>query len=164
MPGGLASAPFDAEGVDTGDVTLLAGGKIRGRLTDLAAAKRLGTTRAAMRADGYEGLPGIQSSNLYLVPGTAKRDEVISAVEKGFWVWGLSGWWIGMDPANPQFSSAASGLWIEKGKPAQAVARSRSPFARGDPGGVDAIAGDLVWDHPTKTPTFRVREMAVSGT
>lgn len=166
MPGGLASAPFDAEGVDTGDLTLLDGGKIRGRLTDLAAAKRLGTKSTGnSRRDGYEALPGIQSSNLYLVPGTVQRDEVLAAVEKGLWVWGLSGWWIGMDPANPQFSSAASGLWIEKGKPAQAVARVTIAGSLEEIlGGVDAIADDLVWNHATKTPTFRVREMAVSGT
>jgi predicted Zn-dependent protease len=70
-----------------------------------------------------------------------------------------------MDPANPQFSSAASGLWIEKGKPAQAVARVTIAGSLEEIlGGVDAIADDLVWDHSTKTPTFRVREMSVSGT
>ncbi len=166
MPGGLATTPFDAEGVDTRDVTLLAAGAVRGQLTDLASAKRLGIpSNGNARRDGYEGLPEIRSSNLYLAPGTSKREEILASVDRGFWVWGLSGWWIGMEPANPTFSSAASGLWIEKGQPTKAVARVTIAGSMEEIlGGIDMVADDLVWDHATKTPTFRVRELAVSGT
>jgi PmbA protein len=165
-PGGLATTPFDAEGVDTRDVTLLESGAVRGQLTDLAAAKRLGVpSNGNARREGYEALPEIRSSNLYLVPGTSKPGEILASVDQGFWVWGLSGWWIGMEPSNPTFSSAASGLWIEKGQPARAVARVTIAGSMEEIlGGIDMVADDLVWDHATKTPTFRVRELAVSGT
>jgi PmbA protein len=165
-PRGLGSAPFDGEGVDTGDVVLLDKGKVAGSLLDLASAKRLGrrSTGSSRRA-GYASLPEISGSNLYLVPGKAKPDEIIGGLEKGLWVWGLSGWWIGLDPSNPQFSSAAVGLWVEKGKPVRPVARvTIAGTIREIMGGIEEIGDDLVWDHATKTPTFRVREMAVSGT
>jgi predicted Zn-dependent protease len=31
-------------------------------------------------------------------------------------------------------------------------------------GGIAALGDDLVWDHPTKTPTFLVSQLSVSGT
>jgi PmbA protein len=164
--GGLGSAAFDGEGVDTRDLVLLDQGKIRGNLLDLASAKRLGTqSTGSSRRGGYAALPEIASSNLYLSPGNAKPEEIIGRVEKGLWVWGLSGWWIGLDPSNPQFSSAASGLWIEKGKPVRPVARVTvaGPIQE-ILAGVEEVGNDLVWDAPTKMPTVRIKEMAVSGT
>jgi PmbA protein len=164
--GGVASAPFDAEGVDTQDVVLVDRGTVAGGLLDLACARRLEKTSTGnAHREGYEALPEIGSSNLFLLPGERSAGEIIGEVERGLWVWGLSGWWIGMDPANPEFSSAAFGLWIEQGKPAQPVARvSVAGSMEAILGGIDAVANDLVLDRSTKTPTFRVRELAVSGT
>ncbi len=164
--GGPASAAFDGEGVDTQDLLLLDQGKVRGNLLDLASAKRLGArSNGSSQRGGYAALPEIASSNLYLVPGTAKAEEIVGGVEKGLWIWGLSGWWIGLDPSNPQFSSAANGLWIEKGKPVQPVARVTVAGTIPEIlGGIEEIGSDLVWNGTTRTPTYRVKEMAVSGT
>jgi PmbA protein len=166
LQNGPASLPFDGEGSDTQDNLLIDGGKVHGSLRDLAAGKRLGLpSSGGSRREGYESLPHISNSNLYLTPGTAKPGDLIAGVEKGLWVWGLSGWWIGLDPSNPTLSTAAYGLWIEKGKSAQPVARvTVAGTVQEILGGVDAVADDLVWDHPTKTPTFRVKALAVSGT
>ena len=165
LPGGPARSPFDGEGTDTQSTILVEQGLVTGRLTDLAAAHRLSepSTGNAQRG-GYEALPGIGTTNLYLKAGTDLPDRIIEGVDQGFWVWGLSGWWIGLDPSNPSFSSAAFGLWIDKGKPAQSVARvtiagNVAEILRG----VDAVCSDLVWDHTTKTPTFRVSGMSISG-
>lgn len=165
MPGGRATVPYDAEGVDTGDHLLVDRGRISGSLLDLASAKRLGRrSTGSSRRRGYESLPEIGTGNLSLAPGNVKPEEIISRVEKGLWVWGLSGWWIGLDPSNPQFSSAAVGLWIENGKPVRPVARVT--IAGSIPeilSAIEEVGDDLVWDQPTKAPTFRVRELAVSG-
>ncbi len=164
--GGPASLPFDAEGVDTGEITLVDQGKVAGTLLDLASAKRLAKeSTGSSRREGYAQLPEISSSNLYLAPGDTKPEQLFDGVEQGLWVWGLSGWWVGLDPSNPDFSSAAFGLWIEDGKPTKPVARvTIAGTIEEILGGVDAVADDLVWDHPTKAPTYRVAEMAVSGT
>lgn len=166
MIGGPATAAFDGEGVDTQDSVLLDQGKVRGSFLDLASAKRLGarSTGSAQRG-GYAGLPGIASSNLYLVPGASRAEEILAGVEKGLWIWGLSGWWIGLDPSNAQFSSAAAGLWIENGKPVRPVARvTIAGTIQEILGGIDAVGNDLVWNGTTRTPTYRVKELAVSGT
>jgi PmbA protein len=163
--GGPAVAPFDGEGVDTRDTILIDGGKITSSLRDLAAGKRLGLPSTGnSRRDGYEALPGIGTGNMYLAPGSAGPEELLAKVDRGLWVWGLSGWWLGIDPSNPQFSSAASGLWIEKGKPAQAVARVTVAGSITDIlNGVEEVGNDLVWERSTVTPTFRVGSMTISG-
>jgi PmbA protein len=70
MPHGPATVPFDAEGVDTRDVALLEKGKVAGRLLDLASAHRLGSaSTGSSRRRGYEQLPEIRASNLYLEAG-----------------------------------------------------------------------------------------------
>lgn len=165
-PKGIGSLPFDAEGVDTRNLILVDRGKVCGELLDLASAKSLGQkSTGSARREGYEQLPQIAASNLYLVPGEAKVEDLLAKIEDGLWVWGLSGWWIGLDPSNPQFSSAAFGLWIKNGKPAQPVARVTVAGSIEEIlVGTEEIADDLVMDRPTKTPTFRVREMSVSGT
>ena len=163
---GPGRVPYDGEGVDTRDNILLNQGRVAGVLCDLASAKRLDKTSTGNATrDGYESLPQIGAHNLYLAPGTASVDQVVGSVERGLWVWGLTGWWIGLDPGNDQFSSAAFGLWIENGRPVRPV--SRVTIAGKLPeilGAVDMVANDLTWDHSTRTPTFRVREMALSGT
>jgi PmbA protein len=163
---GPGAVPFDDEGVSTQETVLLEAGKVKGGLCDLASGKRLGvpSTGNCVR-EGYESLPAIRSHNLYMVPGTAKPDDIVASVDRGLWVWGLSGWWIGLDPSNPRFSSAAFGLWIEKGKPVRPVARVTIAGSLQEIlTGIDAVGSDLVWDHATRTPTFRVREISVSGT
>jgi PmbA protein len=165
LPGGPATLPFDGEGVDTATVALLEQGRVSGRLCDLASAKRLGipSTGSAER-QGYEGQPRIRPHNLYLEPGTDTPETIIASVERGLWIWGLSGWWVGLDPANSQFSSAAFGLWIEKGKPVRPAARiSVAGSVQEIFQGIDAVGSDLIWDQTTKTPTYRIRELAVGG-
>jgi len=163
---GPASIPFDAEGVNTDETVLLEAGRVSGQLLDLATGKRMeAASNGHARRESYEGLPEIGAHNIYLEPGHMSPDDLISDVKEGLWVWGLSGWWIGLDPSNPNYSSAAFGLWIENGEPTKPVARVTiaggiEEILRG----VSAVGSDLEWNYPTKTPTFLVSEMAVSGT
>ena len=127
--------------------------------------KRLGQpSNGHAKRNGYEALPEIQSHDLWLEPGTTAKDAITGQVERGLLVVDLSGWWIGLNPSNPSYSSAASGLWIEKGKPVRPVSQVTVAGTIEEIfGGIAAVANDLVWDHSTKTPTFLVRELAVSG-
>jgi PmbA protein len=163
---GLQALPFDGEGVDTRRTTLLERGKIGQPLTDLAAGKRMGkpSTGNGIRA-GYEGLPGILTQDLWLEPGKEKPEAIVASVDRGLLIRDLSGWWIGLNPSNPNFSSAATGLWIVKGKPVRPVSRVTVAGTIEEIfGGIAALGDDLVWDHPTKTPTFLVSQLSVSGT
>lgn len=165
-PAGPGRIPFDGEGVDTRTIDLVTEGRVTGSLCDLAAGRRLGTgSTGSSNRDGHETLPGIGQHNLYLQPGQAAPEEILAGVDRGLWIWGMSGWWIGLDPSNDRFSSAVSGLWIEKGRPVRPVARVTISGSIPELlGAVDAVGRDLVWDGGVKTPTFRLREVAVSGT
>jgi PmbA protein len=162
---GIGSLPFDGEGMDTARTPLIERGQVRGRLLDLASGKRLGQpSNGHAKRNGYEALPEIQSHDLWLEPGTTAKDAILGQIERGLLVVDLSGWWIGLNPSNPSYSSAASGLWIEKGKPVRPVSQVTVAGTIEEIfGGIAAVANDLVWDHSTKTPTFLVRELAVSG-
>jgi len=164
--GGVASAPFDGEGVSTTSTVLLSQGRVQGRLLDLASGHRLALPSTGnARRGGYEDRPFIRSSNLYLLPGDSPVERLLAPVKKGLWVWGLTGWWIGNDPSNPQFSSAAFGLWIEEGKPTRPVAQVTVAGSLSEIlSGIEEIGNDLTLDRSTKTPSFRVKEMSVSGT
>ena len=71
----------------------------------------------------------------------------------------------GTSARNTRFSSAATGLWIEHGKVVKPVSRVTVAGSVAEIfGAIAAVGNDLVWDHPTKTPTFLVSQMSVSGT
>jgi PmbA protein len=164
--GASGSIPFDGEGIDTHDAVLMDRGAVSGSELDLATSARTGRppTGNALRG-GYERLPEIGSHNLYMEAGATTPEEIVASTKQGLWVWGLSGWWIGLDPSNPEFSSGASGVWIEWGKLVKPVARVTIASSLADLfKNVDAVGNDLVFDGTTKTPTYRVAEMAVSGT
>jgi PmbA protein len=166
VPGAPGSVPFDGEGIDTQDGVLMDRGTVVGQEIDLATSARTGTppTGNALRG-GYQGLPEIGSHNLYMEAGTTTPDEIVASTKLGLWVWGLSGWWIGLDPSNAEFSSAATGVWIEWGQLIKPVARVTIASNLADLfKNVDAVGNDLVFDGTTKTPTYRVTEMVVSGT
>jgi len=160
-----ASAPFDGEGTDTVNSVLVDNGMLRGRLLDLASGMRLGATSTGHSTrGGYETLPGIGPSNLFLQPGNKTPEQLMYGVEKGLWVWKLTGWWIGMNASSSQFSSAAAGMWIENGKPTRPVARVTIAGALDEVlGAVDGVGNDFSWEGAVRTPSFRVREMAIAG-
>ncbi len=165
LPDGPGSIPVDAEGVGTTDLVLFDKGVLKNFAYDYSSALRAGkkSTGSAVRGD-YRNVPGIGMSNYYMEKGVKKPAEVIGDTQSGLYVMKLSGWWMGINPASPEFSSAASGRWIRNGELAEPV--SRVTIASTLPemlSGVDSVADDLEFRDTTRVPTFRVREMALSG-
>ena len=72
-PDGLASAPFDGEGVPRRRTALIEGGRLRTYLYDTYTASRGGaaSTGSAGRA-GYRSQPSVSASNLVVAPGRAR--------------------------------------------------------------------------------------------
>jgi PmbA protein len=165
LHGGPASRPVDAEGVATSDVVLVENGVLKGFLYDYSSAIRAGQTPQgnAVR-DSYRGLPGVGVSNYYMDKGTLKSEDIIKNTENGLFVMKLSGWWVGMNPTSPDYSSAATGRWIRNGKLAEPVSGiSIASTVLEMLAGIDAVADDLVFSDAVRCPTFRVGEMSVSG-
>ncbi|MBN2170264.1 MAG: TldD/PmbA family protein [Candidatus Krumholzibacteriota bacterium] len=166
LPEGPASRDFDGEGMPCRRRALIDGGVLAGFLTDLGSARKLGVAPGGNTGrDGYDQGPRIAPSNFLLRPGDATPAEIIASTQRGLIVEGLSGWWVGRSAVTDAFSSAAKGFWVEDGVIVHPVAGvSVAGSLREMLRAVDAVGDDLAITGRTATPTFRVAEMAISGT
>ena len=165
LPQGPASRPIDAEGVSTSDLALIEKGVLKSFIYDYSSALRAGKKPAGNAVRGsYKDLPQVGFSNYYMEKGSLKPQDIIKDTANGLYVTKLAGWWLGINPVAPDFSSAASGLWIKSGQFAQPVSGVTIASTVLDMlAGIDAVADDLVFKDAVRCPTFRVKEMSLSG-
>lgn len=160
---GLASAPFDGEGVPTQRRTLVENGILKGFIYNTSAAKRAGveSTGNASRG-GFTQLPGIGTHNVSISPGAQSRNEIIAATSTGLLLKGVTGY--GINPVNGNFSGGASGFWIEKGEIAYPV-KGLTIAGSADLilNGIDMMGNDIDPNMTFNAPTFRVAEMQIGG-
>lgn len=160
---GLASRPFDGEGVPTQKRVIVDKGVLKGFLYNTSVAKRAGvsSTGNASRG-GFTGLPGIGAHNFYMAAGSVKRDDIIKATKNGLLLTGVTGY--GINPVNGNFSGGASGLWIENGQVAFPVKGLTIASTAADMlNGIDMVGDDLDLSRSFAAPTFRIREMQIGG-
>jgi PmbA protein len=105
LPGALASAPFDGEGVATADRDVVSEGVLRGYVLDSYSARRLG-----METTGNAG----GTHNLIVEPGPFGHDALLRRLDTGLWVTELLGH--GVNLVTGDYSRGASGFWVEKGE------------------------------------------------
>jgi PmbA protein len=159
---GRGSKPFDGEGVATGPLTLIDGGRLTTWLLDCSTAKQLGLASNGRAARGTGGTPSPSTTNLTLEPGMLSPDELIADIKSGFYVTEMIG--MGVNGITGDYSRGASGFWIEDGKltfPVSEVTVAgnlKDMFAELTP------ANDLVFRAATNAPTVRIEGMTVAGT
>jgi PmbA protein len=160
---GLASAPFDGEGVPTEKRVIVDRGVLKAFLYNTAVAKRAGvkSTGNASRG-GFEGLPGIGPHNFFMAAGPAKYDDIIAATKSGLLVKSVTGY--GINPVNGNFSGGAAGFWIENGKiafPVQGltIAGTADEILNG----IDFAADDLDLNLSMAAPTVRIKMLQIGG-
>jgi PmbA protein len=161
---GAGAAPVDGEGVPTGRTELIRDGVLRGFLHNSYTAAKDGTrsTGNAIRAS-FRGTPEVRPSNLYLEAGPTPRAQLLSEVERGFYVTAV----MGMHTVNAisgDFSVGAAGLWIEGGRltrPVRGVAIAGNLLELLS--GIEAVGDDLRFLGSTGSPTIRLAPVTVSG-
>jgi PmbA protein len=162
-PKGLASGPFDGEGVPTQKRTIIDRGLLKGFMYNTIIARRAGvkSTGNASRG-GFTSVPGIGSHNFYMVAGTSARADIIAGTAKGLLLTEVTGY--GINPVTGDFSGGASGFWIENGKVAFPV-KGLTIAGRADEmlNGIDLVGNDLDMNRRTTAPTFRIRDMQIGG-
>jgi PmbA protein len=160
---GLASAPFDGEGVPTMKNILVQNGILKNFIYNTKAAKRAGvksTGNASRR--GFSSLPGIGTHNVYLEPGKHSKEEIIAGTKKGLLLKEVTGY--GIDSVSGNFSGGASGFWIVNGEiisPVKGVTIAGKAFDILN--GIDMIGNDLDMNLTFSSPTFRVGDMQIGG-
>ncbi|MBX3420150.1 MAG: TldD/PmbA family protein [Pirellulaceae bacterium] len=160
---GLASRPFDGEGVRSSRVTVIENGVLQTYVCDAYSARRLQAPVTGNAGRGYSSSPSVSSSNLFLQNGTVEPHEIIQAVDHGLYLTEMFG--SGVNAVTGDFSQGASGFWIEKGKiayPVQEITIAGNVLKVLS--GVQAIGNDLSFKRgSTAAPTLLINEMTVGG-
>jgi len=163
-PDGLATGPYDDEGMPSQTTTLVHKGILKDYLYDTHTAareQRLSTGNAGR--PGLGGAPSPGASNFYMVPGNQSREDLFRDTAEGFWIQDVMGMHTA-DPVSGDFSVGASGVLLKKGKPIHAVqgvtlAGNLLNLLKN----VDGVANDLTWYGALGAPTFRVSGLSVGG-
>ncbi|HUK78556.1 MAG TPA: TldD/PmbA family protein [Thermoleophilia bacterium] len=121
-PDGLASAPFDGEGVPCRRTTLIADGVLRGFLYNVRSGHRDGRESTGNGVRGsYQTTPGVGPTNLVLSGPEVPLDELIGSIDHGVLVTNAIGIHSGANPVSGEFSVGINGLLIEAGRVTTAV-------------------------------------------
>jgi PmbA protein len=115
LPQGLASRPFDGEGVPARRNPLISAGVLRAYLQNTYTAMRTQSRSTGSAVRSYKSVPEVGVSNLVLTPGPISREALLARVDNGVHVEQLSGLNT-VNPVSGEFSLGLSGHWIEKGQ------------------------------------------------
>ncbi len=158
---GLRSRAFDGEGLACRPLDLISDGRLTSWLADTASARQLGIAPTGHAGRSVGGSPGASPSNLFLLPGTRSRAELLRSVQRAILVTELIGQ--GVNPVTGDYSRGAAGFLVEAGEIGPAVAEItiagnlRDMFRTLEP------ADDLELRHGTDAPTLLVPEMTVAS-
>ena len=117
LPGGLASQPFDAEGVATQTKAVIEKGRLTTLLHNLKTARKAGvktTGNAAKR--GYADSIRVSPTNFYLAPGEKSLEQLMAEMGEGLVITEVSGLHAGANPISGDFSLIAQGYTVKGGK------------------------------------------------
>ncbi|HEX2830761.1 MAG TPA: metalloprotease PmbA [Burkholderiales bacterium] len=110
VPKGLASSPFDEEGVATQRREVVRDGVVQGYFLGSYSARKLG-----LQTTGNAG----GNHNLMLAPTGEDFEALLKKMDKGLLVTELMGQ--GVNPVTGDYSRGAAGYWVENGKIAYPV-------------------------------------------
>ena len=158
---GLASRPFDDEGVAGTSRLVVDKGVLCSWLVDSASGRQLGlaSTGHASRSAAEPASPA--PSNLHILPGRCSRSELMADIGQGLYVTELIGH--GVNPVTGDYSRGAAGFWIENGALAYPVnevtvaGNLKDMFAHATP------ADDLHFRNGVNAPSLRIEGLTVAG-
>ena len=159
-PRGLASKPFDGEGLPSRAVDLVRDGVLGGWLLDSASARQLGLEPTG-HATRTSGAPGAGATNVHMEPGPLSPAELMADVGRGLYVTELIGQ--GVNPVTGDYSRGASGFIIEDGAIGAPVAEITIAGNLVDMFRELRPANDLEHRRAVNVPTLRVEGMMVAG-
>ncbi len=159
---GLASRPFDGEGLATHDRRLIDDGMLPAWLLDSASARQLGLAPTGHAArSGGGGAPTVSTGNLQIEPGGVTREALLADIADGVLVTELIGH--GVNPITGDYSRGASGFRIVNGEIAGPVAEFTVAGNLVDMYLALVAADDLVLRYGTNVPTLRCDAMTVAA-
>ncbi len=152
IPRGLASRAFDGDGLARVKRNIVDCGVLTTWLLDLRSARQLD-----LRPTGH----GSGTSNIYVKPGEASREELLRDIAQGFYVTEMIGSSVNM--VTGDYSRGASGFWIENGELTYPVSEVtiagnlKNMYLHVTP------ANDLEFRSSVNAPTCRVEGLTIAG-
>ncbi len=163
-PDGIATKPFDGEGVIRQSTSLVNQGILNNFLYDTYCAKKDKTHSTGNSSRGsIKSPPKVGFSNLYIKNGEETPDALVSYVNKGIFVNEV----MGIHTANPisgDFSVGVTGFLIENGKkttPLKGIAIAGNVMTLFNR--IAAVGNDLRFYGHTGSPSLMIEEMDISG-
>ena len=153
LPRGLASAPFDGDGVATRAKDLIADGILQTYLLSVYSGCRLG-----LPTTGNAG--GVR--NLRINMGDKDRAGMLRELGTGLMVTELMGH--GVNTVTGDYSRGASGFWVENGEiqyPVEEITIAgnlKTMFAR-----LVAVGNDCDFPGSTRTGSWLIERMTIAG-
>jgi PmbA protein len=162
MVGGVATSPFDAEGVPTQRNALLDKGVVRTFVYDTRWAIKAGAKSTGNATRGYNNSPFIAAHNLYVENGATPLADIMKGLDRAFYIVDTGAF--GFQPTTGGWSYQAKGHWIEKGAIAHAVdgvtlASDSLAMLKG----VTQVGNDLEFNGSVNAPHLVIDEMTLSG-
>jgi TldD protein len=147
IEGGLGSFGYDDEGTPAKKNYLIKDGIFNGYLTSRETAPVIGEkSSGAMRADSWASIPIIRMTNINLLPGTWKLDDLIASTEDGIYLESAGSPSIDDMRLNYHISSEIGWL-IKNGKKTEMVRRpSYSGISYEIWRNCDAICNEDYWE------------------
>lgn len=153
IPKGLASSPFDEEGVATERRAVVSNGVVRGYFLGTYSARKL-----KLRSTGNAG----GNHNIVVSPTAGNLDALLKQMGRGFMVTELMG--SGVNGVTGDYSRGAAGFWVEGGAiayPVQEVtiAGNLKDIYRG----IVAVGSDVIIRGGRRSGSILVDNMTIAG-
>lgn len=161
-PRGLASKPFDGEGVENREWLLADSGVLTTWLMDTASSRQLKLATTGHASRGTSGPPSPSTTNLYMQPGELSPEEMLKDIPSGLYITELIGF--GVNGVTGDYSRGASGFWIEKGELTHPVSELTIAGNLKDMFLETTPANDLTFRYGSNAPTLRIDGLMVAGT
>lgn len=154
LPAGLASSPFDSDGVRTMPKDIIQNGVVKSYILSAYSARKLG-----MANTGNAG----GSHNLFVKTSQDNYEALIRKMDKGLIVTELMGQ--GVNLVNGNYSRGATGFWVENGEiqyPVHeiTIAGNLKDMLRH----IVSVGNDVDARHAIQTGSILIEEMMLAGT
>ena len=158
---GIASKPFDAEGVKNAKRMLLEDGVLKSWILDIRTANKLGLKSTGNASRSPASPPSPSATNTYMQNGKISVKDLLGDIKNGFYVTETFG--MGVNIITGDYSQGASGFWIENGEIAYPVSEITIAGKLQDMFKTAMPANDLTLRYATNAPTVRIDAMTIAG-
>jgi PmbA protein len=154
---GLRSRPFDSDGLECKDNSIIKNGTLNSFLLNTKYAHQL-QMKSTCNAYGFDG---IAPNNVYMEEGKCSFDDLVKSVKNGLYITEVLG--NGLNVVTGNYSQGAVGFWIEGGEIAYPVNEITVAGNFIDMFGNCEIASDLKMETGIDSPALLMPEMTIGG-